>query len=374
MIQSSLGRISQLQKRAVTLTRNGRAMNRIAVAIRVASLRAAWRLRTLRVQRAPERSVSVGGFSLAYDSFGPYGAPPILLIAGFGQQMIGWDDAFCALLAARGFHVIRFDNRDMGRSSRTHAAHVPEPGALAKAWTHLHPLRWLGDYAARQFYTLRDMADDAAGLLAGLGIDSAHIVGISMGGMIAQLLAIHHPARVRTLTSISSTTGDPRLPRPDQSVATQLLTPAPRDRRGFAKHAVALWRTLRATDDPVEDAFEYRRALRMHDRGLSAEGVRRQLMAIFQAGSRKDALARVKAPTLVIHGEQDPLITVEGGRATAEAVPGAKLLLLAGVGHALPASSWAVVIDAIAQHARSFESAPVGASEKPVLLASSLEQ
>lgn len=348
-------------------------MSRLGVAIRVARLRAAWRLRTMRVPRAPERNASIGGFSLAYDSFGFRGAPPILLIAGFGQQMIGWDDSFCALLAARGFYVIRFDNRDMGRSSRIQAAHAPEPRALINAWTHLHPLRWLGE-AAREFYTLRDMAGDAAGLLTALGVDSAHIVGISMGGMIAQLLAIHHPTRVRTLTSIASTTGDPRLPRPDRSVTTQLLTPAPRERRAFAKHAVKLWRILRATDDPVEDAFEYRRALRMHDRGLSAEGVRRQLMAIFQADSRKHALGLVKAPTLVIHGERDPLITVEGGRATAEAVPGAKLLLLAGVGHALPAPCWPQVIDAIARHAASFESAPVGASENAALLASTLEQ
>jgi pimeloyl-ACP methyl ester carboxylesterase len=349
-------------------------MKPIPVAVRARMLRAWWRLRTIGVPRTPERSVRVGGFSLAYDTFGRYDAPPILLIAGFGQQMIGWDDSLCALLAGRGFHVIRFDNRDMGRSSRTHAPGVPDSKALSMAWTHLHPLRWLGDYAARHFHTLRDMADDAAGLLTALGIESAHVVGISMGGMIAQLLAIHHPTRVRTLTSISSTTGDPRLPRPDQSVTSELLKPAPRDRRGFARHAVKLWRILRATEEPVEDAFEYRRALRMHDRGLSPEGVRRQLMAIFQAGSRKHALASVKAPTLVIHGERDPLISVEGGEATAQAVPGAKLLLLAGVGHALPASSWRLIIDAIAQQAATFENAPAAARAEPALLASALER
>ncbi len=338
----------------------GQLAQQIAVTARSAALRAWWRIRTLHVPRTRERIARVGGFGLAYDTFGWRDAPPILLIAGFGQQMIGWDESFCALLAARGFRVIRFDHRNMGHSSELRAAPARGAPALGKAWTQLHPGRWLGALAGAHLHTLRDMADDAAGLLAALEIDSAHAVGISMGGMIGQLLAIHHPARVRTLTSISSTTGDPVLGRPNQSALWKLLTPAPPDRDGFAGHAVELWRVLRATDDAVEDAMERKRALRMVDRGVSPEAVRRQLAAVLKSRGWKSALASLTAPTLVIHGERDPLIPVAAGRDTAEAVPGAKLLLLPDVGHALPAASWRRVIDAIAQHARQFEAAPAG--------------
>lgn len=338
----------------------GHLTNRIAVATCGAMLRAWWRIRTVHVPHTPERIAPVGGFGLAYDTFGWRDAPPVLLIAGFGQQMIGWDDSFCALLAARGFRVIRFDNRNMGHSSKLSSAPARGALALVRAWTQLHPARWLGSLSGTHLHTLRDMADDAAGLLTALEIDSAHAVGISLGGMIGQLLAIHHPERVRTLTSISSTTGDPVLGRPNQSVLWKLLTPAPHDRDGFAEHAVGLWRLLRATNDVVEDALERKRAVRMVDRGVSPEAARRQLVAVLKSRSWKSALASVTAPTLVIHGELDPLIPVAAGRDTAEAVPGAKLLLLPDVGHALPASSWRRVIGAIAQHARQFEAAQAG--------------
>ena len=330
-------------------------MNRLALATRSALLRAWWRLRTLHVPHTSERIAPVGGSGLAYDGFGPANAPPVLLIAGFGQQMIGWDDSFCALLAARGFRVIRFDNRNMGHSAKLSAPGAREGRALFKAWAHFHPARWLGPVSGTHVYTLRDMADDAAGLLAALGIESAHVVGISMGGMIGQLLAIHHAARVRTLTSISSTTGDPVLGRPNQTVLWKLLTPTPQEGEAYVDHAIKLWRLLRGTDDAVEDAVERDRARRMLKRSVSVEAVRRQLIAVIRSRTWKSKLASITAPTLVIHGERDPLIPVEAGRDTARTAPNAKLLLLSDLGHALPASSWRRITAAIARHARRFE-------------------
>lgn len=332
----------------------------MAIAMRTLLLRAWWRLRTLHVPRTPERIARVGSFGFAYDSFGRNGAPPVLLIAGFGQQMIGWDESFCALLAARGFRVIRYDHRNIGRSGKVSD---PPAAGLIGAWSRFSPTRWLGSLAGDHPNTLRDMAEDAAGLLAALGIDSAHVVGISMGGMIAQLLAIHHPARVRTLTSISSTTGDPLIGRPTQSALWKLLAPAPHDSDGFAEHAAELWRLLRTTDDAFEDAIERRRARRMLDRGVSPEALRRQLSAVVRSRSWKSALALVTSPALVIHGERDPLVPPAAGKDTADAIPGAKLLLLADVGHALPASSWHRVVGAIGQHAKQFEDAQATARD-----------
>jgi len=333
--------------------------NRITVAMRTALLRAWWCLRTLHVSRTPERIAPVGEFGFAYDTFGRSDAPPVLLIAGFGQQMIGWDESFCALVAAQGFYVIRYDHRNIGRSGKLGAP--PAPG-LMSAWARLNPARWLGSLAGDHPNTLHDMADDAAALLGALGIESAHIVGISMGGMIAQLLAIHHPQRVRTLTSISSTTGDPVIGRPTQAALWKLLTPAPRDNDGFAEHAVQLWQMLRTTDDAVEDALERKRARRMLARGMSPEALRRQLSAVIRSRSWKSALASVAAPALVIHGERDPLVPVAAGKDTADALPGAELLLLPGVGHALPAASWRRVASAIARHAKRFEAMPASRS------------
>jgi pimeloyl-ACP methyl ester carboxylesterase len=333
-------------------------LNRITRSTRSALLRAWWRIRTLHVRRSVERIAPVGAFGFAYDTFGADDAPPMLLIAGFGQQLIAWDDSFCALLAANGFHVIRFDHRDMGRSAKL--AVPPPRGALGalKAWTsRFHPIRWLASVTGGEQHTLRDMADDAAGLLTALGIDSAHVIGVSMGGMIAQLIAIHHPERVRTLTSLSSTTGDPILGRPNHAALQELLAPAPRDADGFAEHAVALWRLLRGTDDAFEDELERKRALRMYARGVSPEAVRRQLIAVMKSRSWKSALSAVAAPTLVIHGERDPLIPVAAAKDIATTIPGAKLLLLPDVGHALPASSWPRVVDAIVAHAKAFDAA-----------------
>jgi len=201
-------------------------------------------------------------------------------------------------------------------------------------------------------YTLADMAADAVGLLDALGIERAHIVGLSMGGAIAQLMAIHRAARVRTLTSIMSSTGDPSLPPPKPEALSVLLTPAPADREGYVQYYARNMRALRGPGFPLDEARDLDRAARYFDRGLNPPGAARQLSAILAAENRTEALKAVRAPTLVIHGSADPLVSVEGGKATADAVPGAKLLVIDGMGHALPIACWPQVIDAIAAHAR----------------------
>jgi len=287
-------------------------------------------------------SVQANGIELVYDTFGQPSAPPLLLIMGLGGQMIAWDDEFCAQLAARGYWVIRFDNRDVGLSTKFDQAGVPDMAALAWA-------RAQGE-AIQAPYTLADMADDAAGLLDALGAGSAHVVGVSMGGMIAQAMAIRHPDRVRTLTSIMSSTGNPDLPPPAAEALEILLKPAPTDRDGYLESAVQSQQVLGGSPFPVDKDYTRERARRAFDRGLHPKGIARQMAAILASGSRKEALRSVTVPTLVIHGDADPLVPVEGGIDTADAVPGAELLIIEGMGHALPPALWPQVIDAIARH------------------------
>jgi pimeloyl-ACP methyl ester carboxylesterase len=258
--------------------------------------------------------------------------------------MIEWEEEFCEELASRGYFVIRFDNRDVGLSTKFPQLGTPNVQALFAQ-------RLLGGTVAAP-YALSDMAADAVGLLDALSIERAHIVGLSMGGSIAQLMAIHHADRVRTLTSIMSSTGDPSLPPPKPEALSVLLTPAPSDREGYVQHFARNMRTLRGSGFPLDEARDLERAGRYFNRGLNPPGAARQLAAILAAESRKESLNSVRAPTLVIHGRADPLVMVEGGKATAEAIPGAKLLVVEGMGHALPRAHWPQLIDAIAAHAR----------------------
>ena len=200
-------------------------------------------------------------------------------------------------------------------------------------------------------YLLSDMADDVVGLLDALGIASAHIVGASMGGAIAQTLAIHHPERVRTLTSIMATSGAPGLPPPTPEALAMLLRPAPTTQAAYFEGYVQTWNLLRAGSFPLDEARDLSRAGQNFARGLNPAGVARQLVAIVASGSRKEALAGVRVPTLVIHGDVDPLVPLACGVDVAESVPGAKLLVIKGMGHALPISMWPQIIDAIAAHA-----------------------
>lgn len=288
--------------------------------------------------------VPANGIELCYDTFGDRAAPPLLLVMGLAAQMIAWDEAFCEQLAARGYFVIRFDNRDIGRSTRFPQHGTPDLMAL------------LGQALMRKPvtapYTLRDMATDAAGLLDALGITRAHIVGASMGGAIAQEMAIHFPDRLLTLTSIMSSTGDPSLPQATPEAMAVLLAPPPKDRDSYFESYKRTWAVLRGPGFPLDEAKDLERAARAWDRGLNPPGVARQLAAILASGDRTAALASVRVPTLVIHGSADPLVRHQGGVATAKAIQGARLLTIDGMGHALPISMWPQLIDAIAAHAR----------------------
>ncbi len=297
-----------------------------------------------------EQFADVNGQRLCYETFGDPGDPALLLIMGLGAQMILWDDEFCAQLAARGFHVIRFDNRDIGRSSSmAEIVKVDLPALMMQA---------MAGKPIASPYKLADMANDAAALLDHLGIAAAHVAGASMGGMIAQELAINQPERVLTLTSIMSSTGAPGLPGPTPEAAAVLMAPPPGGRDEYIAAFGRNWQVLRAGRFPEDEAKDPARAARMWDRGTNPAGVARQLLAIFASGDRTARLGAVRAPALVIHGAPDPLVRIEAGRATAAAIPGAKLLVIDNMGHALPMAIWSQVIDAIAAHAHAV---PAGA-------------
>lgn len=283
--------------------------------------------------------VNANGLEFEYDTFGGPGAPPLLLIMGLGAQMISWDEEFCELLGDGGFHVVRFDNRDTGLSTKLDDLGAPSVFAVAE-----------GSEPAP--YTLDDMADDAAGILEALGIEAAHVVGASMGGFIAQLVAVRHRSRVLSLTSIMSAPGgltDNVTATPEAAEA--LLAVPPADREGMIEHSV--WLSSRISGPAHFDPEESRRhSVRAIDRSASVSGTVRQFAAIAAAGSREQALRRLDLPALVIHGEVDPLIPVENGRRTAEAIPGARLLLLPTMGHDLPRVYWPQIVEAIAETAR----------------------
>jgi pimeloyl-ACP methyl ester carboxylesterase len=295
------------------------------------------------IAHQPPQIARANGIDLCYEIFGDADAEPMLLIMGLGAQMVLWDDAFCEQLAARGFRVIRFDNRDIGQSSKLTGGKRLTPVELLK-------LRFLKIPVAAP-YRLFDMAQDTVGLMDALGIKSAHLVGMSMGGMIAQEIAISFPQRVRSLTSIMSTTGNPRVPPPTREVAAMLMVPPPNTRQEYIARFAQTWKMLRAGSFPEDEAQDRFRAERCFERGLNPAGVGRQLRAILASGSRKERLHAVTAPTLVIHGTVDPLVHPEGGRDTAASIPGARLLMIEGMGHALPIPMWPQIIDAIDQHA-----------------------
>ena len=289
---------------------------------------------------AGERLAPANGLSLCYQTFGSPSDPALLLVMGLGAQMVLWEDGFCRMLADRGFFVVRFDNRDIGKSSRIS---TPPPD-LARVF--------MGQEQLRAPYTLADMAADTVGLMDALGVKKAHVVGASMGGMIAQEMAIRHPERVLTLTSIMSTTGERGLPPPKPEVWAAMTAPPPLTVEAFIEANVRVARLLRGYADAAEEVSDRARSARAAARGLNPAGGARQMAAILASGSRAEALRKVKIPTLVIHGVDDPLVPVEGGRATARAIPGAKLWVLEKMGHTLPRAVWPPIVEAIAAHAR----------------------
>lgn len=266
---------------------------------------------------------TANGIEVEYETLGSLQGAPLLLIAGLGVQLIGWDDDFCALLAGRGFRVIRFDNRDVGLSS------------------------WVEDA-----YTLDDMADDSAGLLDALGIAAAHVVGASMGGFIGQLLALRHPDRVLTLTSMISGAGGDDQVQPTAEGSAVLLAPAPATRE--ERIELGLWakQKLLGPADPFDAPYERARIERAVDRAYYPPGFVRQLGAILVASGRLERLGSLRVPTLVIHGDSDILVPVENGRRVAAAIPGARLLEIQGMGHDVPRRVWPEVVDAITSLAR----------------------
>lgn len=289
-----------------------------------------------------EAFVETNGIRVCYDTFGDKSDPPLLLIMGLGAQMISWPDEFCARLAQQGFWVIRFDNRDIGRSTRLDEAGVPNV---------LEVMMSVGMGATPSVpYLLKDMAQDTVGLLDALGIDKAHVVGASMGGMILQELLICHPERVMTATSIMSTTGDPSLPQPAPEAMAVLTTPAPTERDKYLDHSVGIWRVLNGNVFPINEEEIRANAARAYDRGLSPAGTARQMVAIFASGSRREGLKQVKVPTLVIHGDIDPLVPLAGGEDTAVHIPNAKIMIIEGMGHSLPLEAWPQIIEAVTNH------------------------
>lgn len=284
-------------------------------------------------------SVSANSIQIEYETFGNPKSPPLLSIAGFGAQLIFWDDELCEQLAQRGHYVIRFDNRDVGLSSKLEEAGIPDIGALMRGEAIDPP------------YTIEDMADDAVGLLDALGIEKAHICGWSMGGMIAQAVVINHPRRVLSLISIYSTTGNPELPPPTEEALGILLTPPPQEREANIEHNIKAFRTITGPGFDFDEEWHRKLATQAYDRAFYLPGAARHFVAIFTQKNRKSALTSVSVPTLVIHGTDDLLVPVECGKDTAEAVPEAELKIIEGMGHDLPhGGAWLQIIDAIVDH------------------------
>lgn len=281
------------------------------------------------------------GIEICYDTFGQPVNPALLLVMGLGGQMTAWEPDFCDALANAGFHVIRFDNRDTGLSTKMESAPPPDIG---KAMT--------GDMSSAS-YTLWDMADDAVGLLDHLQLERAHIVGASMGGMIVQAIAIRHPHRVVSMTSIMSTTGNPNVGQATPAAMTALMAPPATSRDEAIERGKQSARIVGSPGYPAGDEVVAARIARDFDRCFYPIGVARQMLAVMATGDRSEALNTVTAPTLVIHGEDDPLVTLSGGQATAAAIPGARLVTFPGMGHDLPASLRAKFVEVITGHAAS---------------------
>jgi pimeloyl-ACP methyl ester carboxylesterase len=286
-----------------------------------------------------ERIAPANGIELAYQEMGDPDGEPLLLVMGLGTQMIAWDEGFCGLLAERGFRVVRFDNRDIGRSTKIESAGPPSRVDM------------MFGRRGSAAYLLPDMAADTVALMDHLKIDSAHVVGASMGGMIAQTVAIEHPERVRSLVSIMSNTGSRWTGMPSRKAMAVLLGRPPRGREAAIDRSVNTFRVIGSPGYPFDEERVRRISGRAYDRGHSAAGVLRQLHAITASGDRTQALHDVPVPTTVIHGDSDPLVRPAGGRATARAIPNARLKMIDGMGHDLPPQLWPVFAEQIASNA-----------------------
>jgi pimeloyl-ACP methyl ester carboxylesterase len=285
--------------------------------------------------------IHANGVDLEYESFGSTNLPVILLIMGLGAQLTRWTLPFCEKLLARGYRVVRFDNRDAGKSTKLDATGLPDLGKIMTA-------KFTG-LPVKVPYTLHDMAADTIGLLDGLGIEKVHLVGASMGGMIAQQVAAEYPQRVLSLTSIMSTTGNPALPPPTAAASSVLMSRYPdvNDQEAYVVHGLNALRAIASPGFPFDEAAIRERILSDAQRGHTATGFGRQLAAVIAAGDRREYVRRIKVPTMVIHGESDPLVPVAGGRDTAACIPGAELRVIPGMGHDMPAAVYDRIVDDI---------------------------
>jgi pimeloyl-ACP methyl ester carboxylesterase len=285
------------------------------------------------------------GIEIFFEDHGNPAHEAILLVMGLGAQLTLWPDELVAALVSEGFRVIRYDNRDIGLSQKMEGARVPSPPVQV--------LRKKIGWPAKVPYTLTDMAHDGIGLLDALGIARAHVVGASMGGMIVQLMAVHHPARLITMTSIMSTTGNPRLPQAEKKAIRALTAPvAGMDEEALVAHGLNLARAISSPGFPFDPKAQAERVRQNVRRSAYPAGLRRQLAAIIDDGDRTARLAQVRTPTLVLHGEADPLVKLPGGEATARAIPGARLVTIPGWGHDLPLPLIPRLASEIVAHAR----------------------
>ncbi len=284
---------------------------------------------------------NVNGINIEYETFGALGAPPLLLIMGLGGQLVHWDRRFCEQLEERGLYVIRFDNRDVGYSRKLDNLGTPDITEIIAARTH-----------GRAFsapYTLDDMAEDAVGVLDWLGLVKAHVVGTSMGGMIAQSVALRNPSRLLTLTSIMADTGQSTLV---QREALEVCRPPPVEREAYIAHTLSSMRMIAGPRFSFDEQGARQQAMHACERGIHPQGHIRQLAALVASQSRKQALRSLTVPTLVIHGDADPLVPLAGGIETANSIPEAELRIIPGMGHELPPGAWPEIIEAIVRHTR----------------------
>ena len=289
------------------------------------------------------------GLSIEYETFGDRANPALLLIMGVGCQLIMWPEDLCQGLADKGFFVIRYDNRDIGLTTKMDDAGAPDIMAALTAQLSGEPVK--------APYSLDDMADDAAALLKTLGIDRAHIVGASMGGMIAQLVAIRHPEITKSLTSIMSTTGNPDLPAAkDEAMGALLTPPTDTSRESLIAQGVTMWKVIGSPKYPATEEELTTLAARNVDRSICPEGFGRQVLAILSAPARNEALAKLSVPAMVLHGADDPLVPVEGGKDTAAAIPGARLEIIDGMAHDFTQALVPVYLDKIGGFVSEVES------------------
>jgi len=281
-------------------------------------------------------NMTANGIQIEYDTFGDKNDFPILLIMGIGAQMLLWDEEICKQLAEKNLFVIRFDNRDVGLSSKMEGAKSSDSPE--------------GE-ANQDEYTLDDMADDAAGLLAALNIEKAHICGFSMGAAVAQTVAIRHPAIVQGLICIAGTTGNSELPPPTPEAMKLFMKPVPSIRDEYINRIISDYKVFFGSGYPLDEEWFRNLTAQLYDRSFYPAGITRQLMALMLHGDRRERLRSVKAPTLVVHGNEDPVLRVECGKDLADAIPGAELMIVEGMGHDMPhGGAWPKITAAIVKH------------------------